>query len=72
MNAFGGVNSEFANGKAAMMLFGRWPQGVSRQIPNISLVVVAPPMDKGAPISFSGVVCALPQHPKNQILPLNT
>ena len=26
MNAFGGGNSEFANGKAAMMLFGRWPQ----------------------------------------------
>ena len=26
MNQFGGGNSEFANGKAAMYLFGRWPQ----------------------------------------------
>ena len=46
MNAFGGGNSEFANGKAAMMLFGRWPQGGFKANPNISLGVVAPPQDK--------------------------
>lgn len=46
MNAFGGGNSEFANGKAAMMLFGRWPQGGFKTNPNISLGVVAPPKDK--------------------------
>ena len=46
MNAFGGGNSEFANGKAAMMLFGRWPQSGFRTNPNISLGVVAPPQDK--------------------------
>ncbi len=46
MNAFGGGNSEFANGKAAMMLFGRWPQGGFKTNPNISLGVVAPPQDK--------------------------
>ena len=46
MNAFGGGNSEFANGKAAMMLFGRWPQSGFKTNPNISLGVVAPPMDK--------------------------
>jgi len=46
MNAFGGGNSEFANGKAAMMLFGRWPQAGFKTNPNISLGVVAPPKDK--------------------------
>jgi len=46
MNSFGGGNSEFANGKAAMMLFGRWPQGGLKTNPNISLGVVAPPKDK--------------------------
>ncbi len=46
MNAFGGGNSEFANGKAAMMLFGRWPQAGFKTNPNISLGVVAPPQDK--------------------------
>jgi multiple sugar transport system substrate-binding protein len=46
MNSFGGGNSEFANGKAAMMLFGRWPQAGFKTNPNISLGVVAPPKDK--------------------------
>lgn len=46
MNAFGGGNSEFANGKAAMMLFGRWPQSGFKENPNIDLGVVAPPKDK--------------------------
>lgn len=46
MNAFGGGNSEFANGKAAMMLFGRWPQSGFKTNPNIALGVAAPPQDK--------------------------
>ncbi len=46
LNSFGGGNSEFANGKAAMMLFGRWPQSGFKTNPNISLGVVAPPRDK--------------------------
>jgi multiple sugar transport system substrate-binding protein len=46
MNSFGGGNSEFANGKAAMMLFGRWPESGFKKNPNIDLGVVAPPMDK--------------------------
>ena len=46
MNSFGGGNSEFASGKAAMMLFGRWPQSGFKTNPNISLGVVAPPQDK--------------------------
>jgi multiple sugar transport system substrate-binding protein len=46
MNSFGGGNSEFANGKAAMMLFGRWPQSGFKKNPNIDLGVVAPPKDK--------------------------
>ena len=46
MNSFGGGNAEFASGKAAMMLFGRWPQSGFKTNPNISLGVVAPPQDK--------------------------
>ncbi len=46
MNAFGGGNTEFASGKAAMMLFGRWPQSGFKTNPNITLGVVAPPQDK--------------------------
>lgn len=46
MNAFGGGNTEFAGGKAAMMLFGRWPQSGFLKNPNIKLGVVAPPQDK--------------------------
>ncbi len=46
MNAFGGGNTEFASGKAAMMLFGRWPQSGFKTNPNIVLGVVAPPQDK--------------------------
>ncbi len=46
MNSFGGGNGEFANGKAAMMLFGRWPQSGFKENPNIDLGVVAPPKDK--------------------------
>ncbi len=46
MNAFGGGNPEFSNGKAAMMLFGRWPQSGFKTNPNITLGVAAPPQDK--------------------------
>ncbi len=46
MNAFGGGNSEFASGKAAMSLFGRWPQSGYKTNPNIVLGVVAPPKDQ--------------------------
>ncbi len=46
MNAFGGGNSEFASGKAAMSLFGRWPQSGYKTNPNIDLGVVAPPKDQ--------------------------
>ena len=46
LNQFGGGNSEFDNGKAAMRLFGRWPQASLKKNPNIDLGVVAPPQDK--------------------------
>jgi len=46
MNAFGGGNSEFDNGKAAMRIFGRWPQESLKTNPNVELGVVAPPRDK--------------------------
>jgi len=43
MNAFGGGNSEFDNGTAAMRIFGRWPQAGMRENPNINLGVVGLP-----------------------------
>ena len=46
MNAFGGGNSEFDNGAAAMRLFGRWPQAGMKQNPNIDLGVA--PLPAGA------------------------
>ncbi|MFN3979988.1 MAG: ABC transporter substrate-binding protein [Caldilinea sp.] len=46
MNAFGGGNSEFDNGTAAMRLFGRWPQSGMKQNPNIDLGVA--PLPAGA------------------------
>ena len=46
LGQFGGGNSEFDNGKAAMRLFGRWPQAGMKKNPNIDLGVVAPPQDK--------------------------
>lgn len=46
MNAFGGGNPEFSTGKAAMMLFGRWPQSGFKTNPLITLGVAAPPKDK--------------------------
>ncbi|MCJ7695932.1 MAG: sugar ABC transporter substrate-binding protein [Anaerolineaceae bacterium] len=55
LNAWGGGNPEFANGKAAMYLFGRWPQAGFLDNPNIDLGVVAPPQDaKRANVLFWG------------------
>lgn len=44
LTAFGGGNSEFANGKAAMYIFGRWPQAGLLDNPNVNLGVAPPPM----------------------------
>jgi multiple sugar transport system substrate-binding protein len=46
LNQFGGGNQEFANGQAAMYLFGRWPESGFKQNPKIDLGVVAPPQDQ--------------------------
>jgi multiple sugar transport system substrate-binding protein len=46
LNQFGGGNTEFANGKAAMYLFGRWPQKGFKSNPNIDLGVAPPPQGK--------------------------
>lgn len=46
LNAFGGGNTEFANGKAAMYIFGRWPQGGLLENPNVDLGVAPPPQGK--------------------------
>lgn len=46
LNLFGGGNSEFDNGKAAMRIFGRWPQAGYLKNPNIDLGVVGVPADK--------------------------
>ncbi len=42
-SAFGGGNSEFDNGQAAMRIFGRWPQSGMLENPNIDLGVVGTP-----------------------------
>jgi len=55
LNLFGGGNSEFDNGKAAMRIFGRWPQSGYKQNPNIDLGVVGPPAgEKRANVLFWG------------------
>ncbi len=43
MSAFGGGNSEFDNGQAAMRIFGRWPQSGMLENPNIDLGIVGTP-----------------------------
>ena len=43
MNAFGGGNSEFDNGQAAMRIFGRWPQGGYEENPAVDLAVAGVP-----------------------------
>jgi multiple sugar transport system substrate-binding protein len=44
-SAFGGGNSEFDTGQAAMRIFGRWPQAGMLNNPNIDLGVVGMPSD---------------------------
>lgn len=45
LNLFGGGNTQFDNGQAAMRIFGRWPQGGYLDNPEIDLGVVGPPQD---------------------------
>lgn len=47
-SAFGGGNSEFDGGQAAMRIFGRWPQAGMLDNPNIELGVVGTPADATA------------------------
>jgi multiple sugar transport system substrate-binding protein len=55
LNQFGGGNTEFDNGQAAMRLFGRWPQSGYENNPNIDLGVAPPPQDqKRANVLFWG------------------
>lgn len=46
LNAWGGGNTEFDNGQAAMRLFGRWPQSGLLKNPNVDLGLINPPQDK--------------------------
>jgi multiple sugar transport system substrate-binding protein len=45
-NLWAGGNPEFENGKAAMRIFGRWPQAGLKTNPNIDLGVVGVPAGK--------------------------
>ncbi len=57
-NLWAGGNAEFDNGKAAMRLFGRWPQAGYKTNPNIDLGVVPPPAgDQPADVLFWGGFC---------------
>lgn len=50
-----GGNTEFENGKAAMRLFGRWPQAGYLKNPNLDLGIVGPPVgDERANVLFWG------------------
>jgi multiple sugar transport system substrate-binding protein len=50
-----GGNTEFENGKAAMRLFGRWPQAGYLTNPNLDLGIVGPPVgDERANVLFWG------------------
>jgi multiple sugar transport system substrate-binding protein len=58
LNLWGGGNAEFGNGKAAMRLFGRWPQAGYKDNPNVDLGVVPPPAgDQPANVLFWGGFC---------------
>ena len=58
LNLFGGGNAEFDNGKAAMRIFGRWPQAGYKDNPNIDLGVVPPPAGaRPANVLFWGGFC---------------
>jgi len=57
-NLWAGGNAEFDNGKAAMRLFGRWPQAGYKTNPNIDLGVVPPPAGaQPANVLFWGGFC---------------
>jgi multiple sugar transport system substrate-binding protein len=57
-NLWAGGNAEFDNGKAAMRLFGRWPQAGYKTNPNIDLGVVTPPAGaQPADVLFWGGFC---------------
>ncbi|MCS7177836.1 MAG: sugar ABC transporter substrate-binding protein [Anaerolineae bacterium] len=45
-NLWAGGNTEFENGKAAMRIFGRWPQARYRENPNLDLGLVGVPAGK--------------------------
>jgi len=64
---WGGGNTEFDQGKAAMRLFGRWPQGGYKTNPNIDLGVVGTPAGKKrASVLFWGGfgIAANTEHPE--------
>lgn len=64
---WGGGNTEFDQGKAAMRLFGRWPQGGYKTNPNIDLGVVGMPAGKErASVLFWGGfgIAAGTEHPE--------
>ena len=46
INAFGGGNTEFESGHAAMLIFGHWPQADLRSRGNVDLGVVGMPVGK--------------------------
>ena len=65
LSAFGGGDSEFDTGKAAMRIFGRSPQAGMLQNPNIDLGVVGTPSDAAdANILFWSGFGVLFRHPK--------
>ncbi len=64
---WGGGNTEFDQGKAAMRLFGRWPQAGYKTNPNIDLGVVGTPAGKvRASVLFWGGfgIAAGAEHPE--------
>ena len=64
---FGGGSTEFDQGKAAMRIFGRWPQAGYKTNPNIDLGVVGPPAGKvRANVLFWGGfgIAAITEHPE--------
>ncbi len=67
MNVFGGGNSEFDNGQAAMRIFGRWPQSGMLENPNIDLGVVGMPQNEArANVLFWGGfgIASTAEHPE--------
>lgn len=67
MNSFGGGNTEFENGTAAMRIFGRWPQTGLLENPNLDLGVVGLPVGaQRANVLFWGGfgISSLSEHPE--------